>query len=317
MDSTLRNVVLQNYSQTVPIAAYVGDFSYFHEYQGNDVVEGFKATMEAGGFPDGQGYDVHHDTINEVVGQRYLDEPRTPVAVELDAKTWNAANRTVDLTITMRNDSITMAGSYWYNVIVTEDNIKKPHETLTGCSTPDTNIQPYIKNDYINMYVNRMMVHYSQGKSLVEETWPADQAFTEELSIEIDTAWAPENCNLVIHVYKKADSLYKSPAMQVIRVPVVDQTTVNENVCVPAGIELIYPNPSNGLTNIHITLKEKTSCSLNIFDLSGKKIKNLLEGEFNSGKYNIEFQSAELPAGTYLVVLEAGPNRTSQKLIVQ
>jgi len=314
MDSIYKNSVLQSYPNTIVVAFHaIG--SYFNEWQGSDVVHEFRADYEPSGFPDGLGYDVFYLDITDTVGARYDQVKKTPVAVEIDSKTWDPVTREVNLTVTMRNDGPELSGEYWYNVIVTEDNIKHVHRTMDSCSTPDVPDLPF-RLEYFNNWVTRSMIFHSQGDSLTGPSWPLDKAFTNSTTFEIDTAWIPENCNLVINVYKKADSLYKSLVMQVIKESVTGSSSVSGTKSASDGIIRIYPNPASDITNLHISLSSGAPCSLNIYDMRGNLVKEVLQGYVRPGMYNIEISTRDLPAGTYLIVMKTDKVKTQQKIVV-
>jgi len=50
-----------------------------------------------------------------------------------------------------------------------------------------------------------------------------------------------------------------------------------------------YPNPFNPSTSIDFEVFESSKVSLNVYDLSGRLVKNLLSGNLNSGAYSIEW----------------------------
>jgi hypothetical protein len=316
MDSILRTTVLQNYPNTVAISAYHGMQSGFSTVWGDSIASLYQAKHAPSGFPDGLGYDVNYLQLNEAVKNRYLDEPKTPVAIEIDAKIWDPINGKVEFTLNVRNDGPELTGSYWYNVIITEDNINHGRRTSHGCATPDTSGQPYYVQNYFNSWVIRDMVHWTYGKSLIESSWPEGQEITQSYSIKIENEWILENCNVIINVFKKADSLYKSPVMQVIKEPVMGENAIADGNSMDKGIIRIFPNPARNAANIHVSLSDRGFCSLNVYDMNGQHIEHLLNGNMNPGLYNIEIETNTMLRGTYLVVLETNKGRTTKKLVI-
>ncbi len=68
-----------------------------------------------------------------------------------------------------------------------------------------------------------------------------------------------------------------------------------------------YPNPFNPTTTIHYQLPEDTNVSIKVFDILGKQIVELVNGEKGTGKHNIMFNSSNLSAGLYIYTIEAKP----------
>ena len=317
MDSIFRIAVLDSFPNTVIVSFHGGNSdSSFSAFQGDSIYSYFPSHIKTA-YPGGIGYGFCYDTIYKIVNSLYNEFPETPVDIEISDKIWNPNTKIIDLSLTIKNDGPELMGSYWYNVIVTEDNIIHMHKTLGGCSTATPPGQPYYDTAYNNNWVTRKMVFWSEGKSLIEEFWPEQQTITQSCSFSLDSAWIPENCNIAVHVYKKADSLYKSPVMQVIQQPVIGWSDISESKPHENKIIAIFPNPAVDITNIHISLTDKGLCSLNIFDLNGNIIRPLLSGNRNPGLYNVEFQTNIIPKGTYLVVLETNTGITSEKIIIQ
>ncbi len=314
MDSIYKNNVLDSFPNTI-IVAFHGIGSGFKEYQGNDIVNYFPQKFEPSGFPDGLGHDVYYLNITDTVAKRYEQLPETPIAIEIESKIWDPVSRTVDLSITMRNDGPELPGDYWFNVIVTEDNIKHTHRTMDSCSTPNIQGLPF-DTSYFNNWVTRSMIYYSQGDSLTGPSWPEQQTVTRSSNFLIDNAWIAENCNVVVNVYKKIDSLYKSPVQQVIKTSITSSSTVPDEETLKTGIIKVYPNPATDISNLHFSISSGGVCSLNIYDLKGNKFKNFIEGYVKPGLYNVEIQTQEFPNGTYLIVLETDKGKTWEKMVI-
>lgn len=295
----------------------MGSSGVFNTYMGDSIVSTFP-DVEFSAFPDGLGHAVHILELLDTIERRYIEMPETPIIIEIDSKTWNPVNRMVNLTLTIKNDSYgyDLSGTYWYNVMITEDNIIEPHNTWPHCSTPNTQYGPDRDTLYVNDWVTRKLIYWSQGRYLAGPTWPYQQEFTISDTFSIHPAWIPENCNIVVNVYNKADSLYKSLVMQAIKEPLIGGSGLSDGNLKENEIIRIYPNPATNVTNIQFALLKEGICSLDIYDLKGQNIKNLLHGNRNPGLYNIELQTNEIPSGTYLLVLETSKGTTSEKLII-
>ncbi len=64
-----------------------------------------------------------------------------------------------------------------------------------------------------------------------------------------------------------------------------------------------YPNPFNSLTVITYDLKNNSLVKLEIFDVSGKVIKTIIDGYQTSGKYSYTFDATNLASGIYFYKL--------------
>jgi hypothetical protein len=75
------------------------------------------------------------------------------------------------------------------------------------------------------------------------------------------------------------------------------------------GLNQIYPNPFNGKAVIRYGLAKSGDVNLSVFDLSGRLVRTLQEGEAAPGRYSLTWDAAGLPSGVYVVRLEAGGNQ--------
>ncbi|RPI18247.1 MAG: T9SS C-terminal target domain-containing protein [Ignavibacteriae bacterium] len=66
-----------------------------------------------------------------------------------------------------------------------------------------------------------------------------------------------------------------------------------------------YPNPFNPVTNIVYNIPSASEVTLKIYNLLGQEVKTIVNGIQNAGKYNVQFNGANLASGMYMYVLEA------------
>jgi hypothetical protein len=317
MDSTYANVILPAYPKTIVVAIHsVMPNSFFNKYQGDSIFRTFHAMYEPSGFIDGLGFDVPHFDIADSVAHRYARSPEAPVKIEIESKTWDPVSRNINLALKATNIAADMEGPFWYNVIVTESHIKHLHRTYTGCSTPDIHGLP-MRENYFNNWVVRKMEYWSKGDSLIGPSWASQQSVMRNCTVSIDTAWVPENCNIVVTIYKKADSMFKANIQQAIRQSVTGGVGIGDEKPASSGIIQIYPNPSKGLTNIHFGVAVEGKCTLQIYDLSGRVVETIVDHRVNPGLYNAELDTSNFPEGIYLCVLKTVSGQSQQKLVIR
>ncbi|MBK5277247.1 MAG: T9SS type A sorting domain-containing protein [Bacteroidia bacterium] len=78
-----------------------------------------------------------------------------------------------------------------------------------------------------------------------------------------------------------------------------------------------YPNPSNGMTIIPFSLPDESASyqvSLEVFDMMGKKVNTVINGIFNSGFYNSEWDASlgGLSSGIYTYRLAVSSSKGSE-----
>ena len=76
----------------------------------------------------------------------------------------------------------------------------------------------------------------------------------------------------------------------------------------------LYPNPSAGNTTVQFLLNQGQDVQLNILDVTGRLVTNILNENMNAGLH--EFKIPEQHAGIYFVDLVAGGKRHVRKLVI-
>jgi choice-of-anchor A domain-containing protein/uncharacterized repeat protein (TIGR01451 family) len=91
----------------------------------------------------------------------------------------------------------------------------------------------------------------------------------------------------------------------------------NDNV-VPNEFNLLqnYPNPFNPATTISFSLAKNGFVNLSVFNMIGEKVATLVNKEYQTGNYTVEFNANNLPTGIYLYRLSAGNFVSTKKMIL-
>jgi hypothetical protein len=78
-----------------------------------------------------------------------------------------------------------------------------------------------------------------------------------------------------------------------------------------------YPNPFNPVTNISYSLKSISDVDLNIYNIKGELVKNLVRSEQSPGNYNVKFDAENLSSGIYFYDLKIkGVTVGNKKMII-
>jgi hypothetical protein len=77
-----------------------------------------------------------------------------------------------------------------------------------------------------------------------------------------------------------------------------------------------YPNPFNPTTTIKYDLPFASEVSLNIYDILGRKVKELVNTKQQAGRYEIQFDASSLASGVYIYQLVAEKFINSKKMIL-
>ncbi|MDP1676770.1 MAG: T9SS type A sorting domain-containing protein [Bacteroidota bacterium] len=77
-----------------------------------------------------------------------------------------------------------------------------------------------------------------------------------------------------------------------------------------------YPNPFNPTTAISYYVPASGRVTLQVFDMLGKEVATLVNGEVASGAHSVDFNAAQLPSGMYFYTLRANNFNATKKMLL-
>jgi hypothetical protein len=77
-----------------------------------------------------------------------------------------------------------------------------------------------------------------------------------------------------------------------------------------------FPNPFNPKTNIRFDIAKTGKVILSVFDVSGKQVAELINGEYSAGKYIADFDAKDLSSGIYFYKIETKDFVSVRKMIL-
>ncbi|MBS1495238.1 MAG: T9SS type A sorting domain-containing protein [Bacteroidetes bacterium] len=100
----------------------------------------------------------------------------------------------------------------------------------------------------------------------------------------------------------------------------VVRTTGVENISkgIPSQYKLYnnYPNPFNPITKIKFDLPKNSFVKINVLDITGKVVSEILNANLSAGSYETEFNGANLSSGIYYYRLETNDFVETKKMIL-
>jgi hypothetical protein len=77
-----------------------------------------------------------------------------------------------------------------------------------------------------------------------------------------------------------------------------------------------FPNPFNATTRIRFTVAAASQTTLRVYDLLGREVATLVDGQLEAGTYEVPFEAGDLPSGPYLYVFVSGGDRMVKKMLL-
>lgn len=95
-----------------------------------------------------------------------------------------------------------------------------------------------------------------------------------------------------------------------------DVRTISTEIPNSISLKQNYPNPFNPATKIQFTINKVTAVSLKIYDIAGKEITELVNANYNTGTYEVDFNADQykLASGIYFYTLTTDGYSETRKL---
>ncbi len=133
----------------------------------------------------------------------------------------------------------------------------------------------------------------------------------------------PDSCHIIITNAIPANGIGSAatPSLYIERMWFAEAAAtaginLGDNHSAPQNTCQAYPNPFTNKTTIHYNLVQDGQVNLSIYDMQGREIKNLVDGNESSGLYNQVFDGSGLSNGVYMYRLETSSGVQTGKLIL-
>lgn len=148
----------------------------------------------------------------------------------------------------------------------------------------------------------------------------------EDLGIFYTGSGAPVACDTIMFGLQSTDaSTARIPdggAWQVTSSPSPGQpnvsTSISDAETVPGEIVLepAYPNPFNPATQVRFQIAREGHVRLSIFDLLGREVDVILDGEHAAGVFTVTWRAERVPTGVYVIVLRTQGHLIARRVSV-
>jgi len=185
----------------------------------------------------------------------------------------------------------------------------------TSLDIPFINLVQHADSTYI---VAGNAIQYGLLYSLINSSGDVTDGIGVGLGSAYDITTLATNTQVTLCSYWP-DYNYDSPSIRIVKT-VYDSPLVVEPTLIEQTFSLLssYPNPFNPTTTIRYDIGVGTAnlLSLRIYDITGRVVDVLVNGEQNPGHHEIQWNASQHASGIYFVELVAGDKRDIQKLIL-
>ena len=103
-----------------------------------------------------------------------------------------------------------------------------------------------------------------------------------------------------------------------LTIPIDYVVNVKTEIEIPTEYSLSqnYPNPFNPTTTINYSIKNSGLVSLNVYNIKGELVSELVNKAQSVGNYSVNFDASKLSSGTYIYELKNNENRIAKKMLL-
>jgi hypothetical protein len=77
-----------------------------------------------------------------------------------------------------------------------------------------------------------------------------------------------------------------------------------------------YPNPFNPTTNIKFSIAKAGNVNIAVYDVNGRKVEELVNGSYNAGTYEVNWNASKYSSGLYFYTLETNEFSETKKMLI-
>jgi hypothetical protein len=98
---------------------------------------------------------------------------------------------------------------------------------------------------------------------------------------------------------------------------VTGETDVKDKPIKPISYDRqVYPNPFNPTVNVEYTIPERGVVHIKLFDILGREVSEIFDGESTAGTHQIKIDGKDLSSGIYFVNFISGKYMVAKKVVL-
>jgi hypothetical protein len=180
---------------------------------------------------------------------------------------------------------------------------------------------------YISGYPHRYVVRAALGGGIwgtsgtIPNTPAAATPYSETVTYTVPTNFDETRLKIVVYVAEYGPNKYTRQILNANDALITGTfsstaTYITDNSNSPTLGVFAYPNPSYGTINVRYEISEGAAPDFYIMNLYGQMVMTFdSRGPKVPGRYEEQLDISTLPAGTYLLSVQSGSQRTIQKII--
>ncbi|MBK7107244.1 MAG: Ig-like domain-containing protein [Ignavibacteriae bacterium] len=189
--------------------------------------------------------------------------------------------------------------------------------TTNGAERPGISENDLTKNEWIHIagvYDGSQAIIYLNGE--LKDTHPITGAVKSGQAARIGQDGSHYFNGLIDNVQIYNRGLLPEEIKSLFSGDLLTSVENEKEIPVQFSLEQNYPNPFNPSTKIRFSLPQRSEVSLEIFNVIGEKIDELINSTLNAGFHEIDFHSSNLSSGIYFYKIKSGNFVQTKKMIL-
>lgn len=177
--------------------------------------------------------------------------------------------------------------------------------------------------DIVNDLASGWTYHWdgtSQVPYLINSSQSEFITFEDTNSVKLKVQYSARQQLGGIAIWEISQDLYSGsqPLLETIGKTVKELASVVSEPTIVSNYKLFdnYPNPFNPTTKLTYQLSGVSHVTLRVYDILGRELATLVDGDKMSGKYEVEFDGGRFSSGVYFYTLAAGNFLQTKKMLL-
>jgi hypothetical protein len=159
----------------------------------------------------------------------------------------------------------------------------------------------------IYQYIDSMAIYLDESQIRNFDRWPIMGQYVWPNPSPIPPTYPAEIATI-------KDFIQQRLSWMDANMPGTCQVGINENESADYMLN-VFPNPFSDKITIACYLPENGECTLELYTITGEKVRMIKEGAMAGGQYNYELGSADLASGVYMVKMCFNKRTTYKKIV--
>jgi len=140
--------------------------------------------------------------------------------------------------------------------------------------------------------------------------------------VQIGKAYATTGSKVEVKVLNngaggaEAGFVLRADAVKMVFADALNNVTDSKTAPVQFMLEQNYPNPFNASTRIRFQLSSANYTTLAVYDILGRRVVTLIDGNLNAGNYQVNFEAGRFSSGMYILRLQSGSYNSLKKIML-